>query len=190
MNSFLISNLSGFSIVIISLDNFSLGPAVAAVDMMLPVNGGFAMDDIANNPEIQTLLDNGDISATDGFGGVINSVGLVFGKMPITINPPVITANKNDYSPVGWDGAYIVNIDLLGVKSITGFKAGKDCDRKIIRNISNYELKLSPNSTSSLLSNRIDTPEHANFKIKRFSSVEVIYNAITNKWQPIHSKKT
>ncbi len=68
-------------------------------------------------------------------------------------------------------------------------KAGKDGDRKLLINISPYELKLSYNDSGSLSENRIWTVEQADYKIKKYGTAEVIYDSSISRWRTIAGKK-
>ena len=188
MNSFNITNNTATEIQIISLDNIS-SSAGATIDIFAPNHGKFTIEDVIGNDEIQTLMNNNDISITDENGGILTSIRLYFGILPIKISPPILTAHVNDWNPTGFATASIINVDLLGIKEIKGMKAGNDNDRKLIVNTSAYELKLSYNDALSLEENRIWTTEQADYKIKKFGSVEVIYDKSIQKWRTIASIK-
>ena len=68
-------------------------------------------------------------------------------------------------------------------------KAGKDGDRKLLVNVSQYELKLSYNDAGSLSENRIYTVEQADYKIKKYGTAEVIYDSSISRWRTIAGKK-
>ena len=78
--------------------------------------------------------------------------------------------------------------DLLGIKEIKGMKAGKNNDRKLIVNVSAYELKLSYNDSGSLSQNRIWTVEQADYKVKAYGTSECIYDGSISMWRTIASK--
>ena len=96
---FKISNLTGSPITISSLDNFVLAVGAVDVDMFDATNGNFAMSDIADNQELETLLQNGSISAKDEFDGVIQTLVPLYGHVYTIIQPPAISATQNDYNP-------------------------------------------------------------------------------------------
>ncbi len=188
MNSFNIANNSGSELIIVSLDNLSIADSTT-IDIFANVNGKFMLSDVIGNSEIQTLMDNEDIVVTDDSGGIVSSLRLYFGIIPIKISPPQLTAHVNDWNPTGFSTASIINVDLLGVKEIKGMIAGKDGDRKLLINISPYELKLSYNDSGSLAQNRIWTVEQADYKIKKYGTCEVIYDTSIDMWRTIAGKK-
>ncbi len=131
MQSFNITNNSGTTIVIASLDNISIAHGVT-VDVFDPANGKFTMADVIANPEIEALMDSYAIEVTDENSGIVGSLRLYFGVIPIKISPPQITSHVNDWNPTGFETASIINVDLLGIKEIKGMKAGKNNDRKLL----------------------------------------------------------
>ena len=149
MNSFNIQNNSAGLLTFSSLDGLQIA-AAQTKDVFDSANGKFKLSDVIGNAEIQSLLDADSIEITDENGGIISSLRLYFGIIPIKISPPQLTAHVNDWNPTGFETASIINVDLLGIKEIKGLKAGKNNDRKLIVNISPYELKLSYNDGGSL----------------------------------------
>ncbi len=188
MQSFNITNNSGAEITIASLDHKAIADG-ATMDMFAPANGKFTMSDVIANDEIQDLMDSSSIEVTDENGGVVSSLRLYFGIIPIKISPPQITAHVNDWNPTGFSTASIINVDLMGIKEIKGLKAGKNGDRKLIVNTSAYELKLSYNDSGSLAENRIWTVEQADYKIKKYGTCEIIYDTSISRWRTIASIK-
>jgi hypothetical protein len=188
MNSFNITNNSGTTIVIASLDNISIANGVT-VDVFDSANGKFTMSDVIANPEIEALMDSYAIEVTDENDGIVNSLKLYFGVIPIKISPPQITVHVNDWNPTGFETASIINVDLMGIKEIKGMKAGKNNDRKLIVNVSAYELKLSYNDSGSLSQNRIWTVEQADYKIRKYGCCEIIYDESISMWRTIASEK-
>lgn len=188
MTSFNITNESASEITITSLDNISIAPGATA-DIFSPSHGKFTLEDVIGNEEIQNLLDAGTISITDVNNGSVVNLRLYFGIIPIKIEPPTLTAHVDDWNPSGFSTASIVNVDLLGIKEIRGFLAGNDGDRKLIVNVSAYELKLKYNYSSSLPENRILTVEQADYKIQKFGAAEVIYDKSVERWRVIDKIK-
>jgi len=188
MQSFNIQNNSGGTIVITSLDNTSIANGTTK-DVFSTANGKFTLSDVVNNIEIQDLMDTDAIVVTDENGGIVGSLRLYFGIIPIKISPPQITSHVNDWNPTGFSTASIINVDLIGIKEIKGMLAGKNGDRKLIVNTSAYELKLSYNDTGSLSANRIWTVEQADYKVKKYGSCEIIYDSSISMWRTIASEK-
>ncbi|MCK4883884.1 MAG: hypothetical protein KAS30_03380, partial [Candidatus Diapherotrites archaeon] len=95
---------------------------------------------------------------------------------------------------VGWENAKLICVTLQGVKNCTGFKATFHGDRKMIRNDSAYEFKLQSNNSSSQAENRIYGTEFrtnaGDFKLKKYSIIEIIYHGEEQKWYTIAPKKT
>ena len=188
MNSFNIQNNSGGLLTFQTLDGLEIANAQTK-DVFDLSNGKFKISDVIGNTEIQNLLDSNAVTITDENGGIISSLRLYFGIIPIKISPPQLTAHVNDWNPTGFETASIINVDLMGVKEIKGMKAGKDGDRKLIVNVSPYELKLSYNDAGSLAENRIYTVEQADYKIKKYGTAEVIYDSSISRWRTIAGKK-
>lgn len=188
MQSFNITNNSGTTIVIASLDNTSIANGVT-MDMFNSANGKFTMADVIANLEIQNLMDSYAIEVTDENGGIVGSLKLYFGIIPIKISPPQLTSHVNDWNPTGFSTASIINVDLQGIKEIKGMKAGNNNDRKLIVNVSAYELKLGYNDSGSIAKNRIWTVEQADYKIRKYGCVEVLYDSSISMWRTIASQK-
>jgi len=193
ITEFKITNESGSSITIQSFDSFVLVGNAVDVDMFSDANGGFSVEDVKNNAEIETLLQNGTISAKDQYDGIIRTVVPLFGDLYTEISPPIITATVDDYYPVGWENAKLICLDLQGIKNCTGFKATFHGDRKIIRNDSAYEFKIKSNNSSSQAENRVFASEFrtnaGDFRLKKYSIIEILYHGGEEKWYTIAPTK-
>jgi hypothetical protein len=193
ITEFKITNESGNTITIQSFDSFVLVGNAVDVDMFSDANGGFSVEDVKNNAEIETLLQNGTISAKDQYDGIIRTVVPLFGDLYTEISPPTITATVDDYYPVGWENAKLICLDLQGIKNCTGFKATFHGDRKIIRNDSAYEFKIKSNNSSSQSENRVFASEFrtnsGDFRLKKYSIIEILYHGGEQKWYTIAPKK-
>ena len=193
ITEFKITNESGNSITIQSLDNFVLVGNAVDVDVFSDANGGFSVEDVKNNAEIETLLQGGTISAKDEYNGIIRTVIPLFGYLYTEISPPQITSQVDDYYPVGWENAKVVCLDLQGIKNCTGFKATFHGDRKIIRNDSAYEFKIKSNNSSSQAENRVFASEFrtnaGDFRLKKYSIIEILYHGGEEKWYTIAPQK-
>jgi len=193
ITEFKITNESGSSITIQSLDNFVLLGNAVDVDMFSDSNGGFSVEDVKNNEEIETLLQGGTMSAKDQYDGIIRTIIPLFGNLYTEISPPTITTTVDDYYPVGWENARLVCLDLQGIKNCTGFKATFHGDRKVIRNDSAYEFKIKSNNSASLEENRVFASEFrtnaGDFRLKKYSIIEILYHGGEQKWYTIDSEK-
>jgi hypothetical protein len=193
ITEFKITNESGNSITIQSLDNFVLVGNAVDVDVFSDANGGFSVEDVKNNAEIETLLQGGTISAKDEYNGIIRTVIPLFGYLYTEISPPQITSQVDDYYPVGWENAKLICLDLQGIKNCTGFKATFHGDRKIIRNDSAYEFKIKSNNSSSQAENRVFASEFrtlaGDFRLKKYSIIEILYHGGEEKWYTIAPQK-
>lgn len=193
ITEFKITNESGNSINIQSLDNFVLVGNAVDVDVFSDANGGFSVEDVKNNAEIETLLQGGTISAKDEYNGIIRTVIPLFGYLYTEISPPQIISQVDDYYPVGWENAKVVCLDLQGIKNCTGFKATFHGDRKIIRNDSAYEFKIKSNNSSSQAENRVFASEFrtnaGDFRLKKYSIIEILYHGGEQKWYTIAPTK-
>lgn len=193
ITEFKITNESGNSITIQSLDSFILMGNAVDVDMFSDANGGFSVEDVKNNEEIETLLQNGSVTAFDQYGGQFLTIVPLFGYIYTQIVPPLITSTIDDYYPVGWENAKLICLDLQGIKNCTGFKSSYHGDRRMIRNDSAYEFKLKSNNSASQPENRIFASEFRNnsgdFRVKKYSIVEIMYHGIEEKWYTIDAEK-
>ena len=184
MQEFNIENLTGAPLTIASLDGLQIATG-ATVNIFDANHGKFTISDVVANTELQNLLDSQSISITDINGGSVVNLRLYFGIIPIKISPPQLTTHVNDWNPSGFATASVVNVDLLGVKEIRGFEAGNDGDRKLIINVSQYELKLPSNSATSQPENRILSVQLGVYKIQKYGGVEIIYDKSIERWRII-----
>lgn len=190
---FKLTNASGSTIVLSSFDNLSLAGNAVDVDIFANANGGFGVEDVINNSELEAYLQSGDITAIDQYGGLLRTVIPLFGCLYTEIAPPQITAQVDDYYPVGWENAKVVCLDLQGIKNCTGFKKTFHGDIKLIRNDSAYEFKLKSNDSSSQAENRIYASEFrtnaGDFRLKKYSIIQIIYHGGEEKWYTISPQK-
>ena len=86
--------------------------------------------------------------------GDVNFEGeMSFGDALVT---PIITANTNNYAPLGIQNTILLNIQSSGNYTITGIVAPSDLTTKIIYifNIGSKKIVFTDNSSSSLAENR------------------------------------
>ncbi len=190
---FKLTNASGSAIVLSTLDNFSLAGNAVDVDVFDNANGGFGVEDVINNSELEAYLQSGDITAIDQYGGLLRTVVPLYGHMYTEIAPPLITTQVDDYYPLGWENAKLVCLDLQGIKNCTGFKKTFHGDIKLIRNDSAYEFKIKSNNSASQAENRVYASEFrtnaGDFRLKKYSIVQIIYHGGDQKWYTIDSEK-
>lgn len=125
MTEFNITNDSGGTLIITSLDNFSIANGVTK-DMFAVANGNFALEDMIANEELQGFLDSSDISITDENGNEIDSVMNISGATIRTIinDTTGYTSAIDNYDPPGWANAKIVFLEIGATIHINGLKAG------------------------------------------------------------------
>jgi len=187
---FKISNLTGSPITISSLDNFVLAVGAVDVDMFDATNGNFAMSDIADNQELETLLQNGSISAKDEFDGVIQTLVPLYGHVYTIIQPPAISATQNDYNPTGWINSKLIYIQPdTTTRYISGFQKTYHGDFKVLFNNSAFNLGLLNNNSSSLADNRILPSELTTFNLRQNSSAIIYYDSTVSKWRTLSDEK-
>jgi hypothetical protein len=187
---FKISNLSGANITLASLDNFLLTAGATDIDIFSAANGDFRMPDVVNNTEIETLLAAGSISCKEENDLNIGTVVPVFGQILTECNPPTINATQDDYTPTGWANARYVNLDPNGTQFISGFGATFHGDIKIIRNnTTNSAVFLLNNASGSLPENRVLCSENTTFALKKYSSIQIMYDETLQRWVTIAMEK-
>ena len=189
LTEFKISNLSGANITIASLDNFVLLNGATDVDMFSITNGNFSIEDIQSNTEIEALLQNGSISATDQDGGEFFTLFPLYGHMYTVICPTTQNTTEHNWNPAGWHNAKIIKVSTSAVQFFTGFQKTYHGDFKIIRNESSSTMSFLYNNANSLVENRIYPIERSTNNNKKYSAVVVHYDAIDQKWKLIDAEK-
>jgi hypothetical protein len=101
------------------------------------------------------------------------------------VTPAVLTAgNNNDYA--GADGRSFARLSANASGStITGFANGKNGRMIIIVNLSNSNLVIAHNNSSSLIANRIINSSGMNLTMTRNDAMTLIYDSITQRWRQI-----
>jgi hypothetical protein len=193
MTEFNITNDSGGTLIITSLDNFSIANGVTK-DMFAVANGNFALEDMIANEELQGFLDSSDISITDENGNEIDSVMNISGATIRTIinDTTGYTSAIDNYDPPGWANAKIVFLEIGATIHINGLKAGYHGETKLLINSSLwYTIELQHNDSSADAENRIWCSEsYTRFKIKKMSQIFIVYDGFINMWKPILERKS
>ena len=189
LTEFKITNLSGANITIASLDNFVLLGSAVDVDVFNIANGNFALNDVQGNAEIESLLQNGSISAKDQDGGVFDTTFPLYGHMYTVLSATPTSTTQANWNPAGWNNAKIIKISPSQNQFFTGFQKTYHGDFKIIRNESNFNMTFLYNNSASLLENRIFPIERTTNNNKRYSAVLIQYDAVEQKWKSIDAEK-
>lgn len=189
LTEFKISNLSGSAIFIASLDNFLLANNAVDVDMFAVVNGGFSMEDVESNTELETLLQAGDIGIKDQDDGVFMTLLPLYGTMYTVISDVPASTTSDNYNPTGFYNAKIVNIEGSGTRYISGLQCTYGGDFKILRNESDGVLSYLYNNSNSLPENRIYPIERSTNNTKKYSAIVIYYDGIEERWKIIDAEK-
>ncbi len=189
LTEFKITNLSGGLIIINSLDNFNLANGATDIDMFSTANGGFTLEDVQGNTELETLLQAGDISIRDQDNGDFITLFPLYGHMYTVICPTTANTTEDNWNPAGWYNAKIIKITTSGNQFFTGFQKTYHGDFKIIRNESSSTMSFLYNNSNSLLENRIYPTERTTNNNKKYSAVVIHYDAIDQKWKTIDAEK-
>jgi len=189
LTEFKITNLSGSAITITSLDNFVLSNGAVDIDMFADVNGGFSMEDVESNAELETLLQAKDISIKDQDDGVFMTLLPLYGTMYTVITDIPVATTSNNYNPTGFYNAKIVNIEGSGTRYISGLQRTYGGDFKILRNESSDILSYLYNNANSLPENRIFPIERSTNNTKKYSAIVIYYDGIEERWKIIDAEK-
>ena len=189
LTEFKITNLSGSAITITSLDNFVLANGAVDIDMFADVNGGFSMEDVESNAELETLLQAKDISIKDQDDGVFMTLLPLYGTMYTVITDIPVATTSNNYNPTGFYNAKIVNIEGSGTRYISGLQSTYGGDFKILRNESSDVLSYLYNNANSLPENRIFPIERSTNNTKKYSAIVIYYDGIEERWKIIDAEK-
>jgi len=189
LTEFKITNLSGSAITITSLDNFVLANGAVDIDMFADVNGGFSMEDVESNAELETLLQAKDISIKDQDDGVFMTLLPLYGTMYTVITDIPVATTSNNYNPTGFYNAKIVNIEGSGTRYISGLQRTYGGDFKILRNESSDVLSYLYNNANSLPENRIFPIERSTNNTKKYSAIVIYYDGIEERWKIIDAEK-
>jgi len=189
LTEFKITNLSGSAITITSLDNFVLSNGAVDIDMFADVNGGFSMEDVESNAELETLLQAKDISIKDQDDGVFMTLLPLYGTMYTVITDIPVATTSNNYNPTGFYNAKIVNIEGSGTRYISGLQRTYGGDFKILRNESSDVLSYLYNNANSLPENRIFPIERSTNNTKKYSAIVIYYDGIEERWKIIDAEK-
>lgn len=103
------------------------------------------------------------------------------------VQPPQLTANQNDYEPLGFGRALVVRLTADVARSITGLKsAGEPHMRLVILvNAGTPTITLVHNSGSSSGSNRFRLPGGANLALTQNSAVLLLYFTPDSAWYAV-----
>lgn len=113
----------------------------------------------------------------------------VWGAWLVTINPPDLWWDQNDYSPSWWSTCHIARLNVVANRDITWFAALTANKRILIVNRSSWNtIKLIHNSVLSAAANRIYCPDWVDFNVSKFESVEIQYDDADSKWRVIWAK--
>ena len=116
MTEFNITNNTAGTLVLASLDNFSLG-AGQTKDMFAPANGNFAVSDMVQNEELQALLDATSIGITDEVPNTITNLDVI-GSLLVGGGTGDMT--KAVYDPTSVNSDSFDKANEIGVKQVTG----------------------------------------------------------------------
>jgi hypothetical protein len=189
LTEFKITNLSGSAITITSLDNFVLANGAVDIDVFADVNGGFSMEDVESNAELETLLQAKDISIKDQDDGVFMTLLPLYGTMYTVITDVPVATTSHNYNPTGFYNAKIVNIEGSGTRYISGLQCTYGGDFKILRNESSGVLSYLYNNANSLPENRIFPIERSTNNTKKYSAIVIYYDGIEERWKIIDAEK-
>ena len=157
--------------------------------MFAPVNGGFSIEDVESNPELETLIQAGDIGIKDQDNGVFQTLLPLYGSMYTIIDAIPQNTTEHNYNPTGFYNAKIVKIQGTGVRYISGLQCTYGGDFKILRNESSGVLSYLNNNSSSLPENRIIPIESTTNNTKKWSAIVIYYDGIEQRWRIIDAEK-
>jgi hypothetical protein len=100
------------------------------------------------------------------------------------ISPPQITANQNDYNPVGLSTAIVLELTSDAARNITGIQiTGRQQRLLILGNTGSFNITLVDASASSVAQNRFEFP--ANVVVAPSEYVILYYVTSDERWHRI-----
>ena len=147
------------------------------------VNGGhkaITVDSIASRTDVPIPIDNGRRLLS----GPLFLDLLGNSSATARIRPPQITANQNDYNPVGLATALVLQLTSDAARDITGIQVtGRQQRLLIIGNVGGFNITLKDASASSAAANRFDFP--ADIVIAPMEYKWLIYDTDNERWHRI-----
>lgn len=149
----------------------------------LTVNGGSAVP----RRSVLNLLGSG-VTATDNPVTGATDITLPTSVGGITITPPTLSLNTNNYGPSGSTAASVQRWSSTGAVDVTGMDAvgiNSVASRPMIINVGSFTITLKHASTSSTITNRFICPGNADYALVAGATVEVVRDTVSLRWRVV-----
>ena len=108
------------------------------------------------------------------------------GVDPITITPPALAANTDNWNPTGFAGAQVIRISASGAtRDLTGMLAPASGSRRIVLQNSGLPSVNIVNQATSTAANQFLNSTEANIELSFGMAIEYIYDDTLNRWRDI-----
>lgn len=149
----------------------------------LTVNGGSALP----RRNVLNVIGSG-VTAVDNPVTGATDLTLPTSSGGVTITPPALSANTNNYAPVGQSAASVMRLSSTTTINLTGFDASgfgaaSVANRPMLINVGSNTITLKHESSSSTASNRIICPGNVDFAFTAGLTVEMIRDTVSSRWR-------
>lgn len=108
----------------------------------------------------------------------------------VTISPPALSANTNNYSPAGQSAASVQRWSSSAAFNVTGLDASgivaaSVANRPMIINVGSFTITLKHESASSTAANRFVGPGNADYLLVAGSTVELVRDTVSLRWRVV-----
>lgn len=152
------------------------GGGSVATDAIFDVKGDLPVGTGANTAARLAAGTNGQPLIADNS----TATGLRWGN--VTINPPQITANTNDYAPTDWAKARVVFLEGDSeIRAITSFAATFDGDIKTLINDGAFTVAIACEHPDGTAANRV--AGSGVYYLHPDRGIDIVYHSASSRWR-------